>query len=167
MSAGPTPGAGFIRRGALHTRDTQFGPSMTPMVDVVLVILVFFMASAAFIGSDWFLRAALVPDKSAAASAPRAPAMPPPAPDPLAPRLDILLDSDSAGRTIATGLDRTRVPLAEFLERLRALPKGESTEKLQLVIRPAATVPYEDAVRVHEACRARGMWRVGLGPRGQ
>ena len=41
-------------RGAAH-----FGPNMTPMVDVVMVILIFFMASAAFVGEEWFLFAAI------------------------------------------------------------------------------------------------------------
>ena len=49
----------FRRRAALDVWSMNFGPSMTPMVDVVLVILIFFMASASFVGPEWFLRAAL------------------------------------------------------------------------------------------------------------
>jgi len=44
---------------------------MTPMVDVVMVILIFFMASAAFLGAEWFLKAA-IPSKRGAARTPQA-----------------------------------------------------------------------------------------------
>jgi biopolymer transport protein ExbD len=40
-------------------RSSRFGPNMTPMVDVTLVILIFFMASASIAGHEWFLRADL------------------------------------------------------------------------------------------------------------
>ena len=43
----------FRRRSALYTWQLQFGPNMTPMVDVVMVILIFFMASATFAGAEW------------------------------------------------------------------------------------------------------------------
>ena len=35
------------------------GPNMTPMVDVVMVILIFFMTWMSFVGAEWFLRTAL------------------------------------------------------------------------------------------------------------
>ncbi|HVZ94857.1 MAG TPA: biopolymer transporter ExbD [Phycisphaerales bacterium] len=152
---------GFTRRDALHTHSLHFGPNMTPMVDVVMVILVFFMASAAFIGSDWYLRAALVPDAQKRAATTTTT----PAPDPLAQRIEILLDVNEAGDTVVTGMDFQRAPLVDFLERMRNLPKGDATSKLQVVIRPAFAVPYEDAVKAHEACRSGGIWKVGLGTR--
>ena len=37
----------------------RFGPNMTPMVDVVLVILIFFMAATTIVGQEWFLSADL------------------------------------------------------------------------------------------------------------
>ncbi len=44
-----------------RSRDPRhiYGPNLAPMVDVVLVILVFFMASIVFVGPEWFLPAAL------------------------------------------------------------------------------------------------------------
>ena len=44
------------RRNALALYDSHYGPNMTPMVDVVMVILIFFMASTAFLGPEWFLK---------------------------------------------------------------------------------------------------------------
>ena len=52
----------FRRRNAMHQWRLHFGPNMTPMVDVVMVILVFFMASTAFIGPEWLLRIGLAED---------------------------------------------------------------------------------------------------------
>jgi biopolymer transport protein ExbD len=66
------------RRNGLHQRtaagvyESHHGPNMTPMVDVVMVILVFFMASAAVLGPEWFVRSAL-PVRSQSASDSTAP----------------------------------------------------------------------------------------------
>jgi len=54
-----------LRQRNIFQQGGRFGPNMTPMVDVVLVILIFFMASTAFIGPEWFLRAALPSDQAA------------------------------------------------------------------------------------------------------
>lgn len=56
----PQPTSGFRRRHAGARAALHAGPNMTPMVDVVMVILVFFMASAAFVGPEWFLTAQAV-----------------------------------------------------------------------------------------------------------
>src|SRR5690348_11081756 len=54
------------RRGALASWELHYGPNMTPMVDVVMVILIFFMASTSVLGPEWFLKTALpVVSKSA------------------------------------------------------------------------------------------------------
>ncbi|MCP2732564.1 biopolymer transporter ExbD, partial [Limnofasciculus baicalensis] len=47
------------KRNALAQHDLHYGPNMTPMVDVVMVILVFFMASAVFLGPEWYLKTAI------------------------------------------------------------------------------------------------------------
>src|SRR5256885_8124330 len=60
----------FRRRSALHAWELNYGPNMTPMVDVVMVILIFFMASASFAGSEWFLKTAI--PKQGTAEAPKA-----------------------------------------------------------------------------------------------
>ncbi|MBL4699534.1 MAG: biopolymer transporter ExbD [Phycisphaerales bacterium] len=48
-----------LKQRNVLTRSSRFGPNMTPMVDVTLVILIFFMASASIAGHEWFLRADL------------------------------------------------------------------------------------------------------------
>ncbi len=155
--------SGFKRRDALHGSTLHFGPNMTPMVDVVMVILVFFMASAAFMGDDWFLRAGVVdspkPGKAAASAAAPTP------PDPLAQRLEVLLDRGPSGETQVTAFELVKAPLEAFAARTRTLPRGGATSKIEIIVKPVAAVPYQDVVRVHEACYAAGIEKVGLGTR--
>lgn len=154
---------GFRRRDALHGWTLHFGPNMTPMVDVVMVILVFFMASAAFVGDDWFLRAGVVEAPKSGSSSSTASNSTPP--DPLAQRLEVLLDASPSGETLVTAFELVRVPIASFVRRARTLPRGSATSKLEIIVRPSAGVVYQDVVSVHEACYAAGIEKVGLGTR--
>lgn len=162
MSARRRRNHAFRRRDALHNWSLHFGPNMTPMVDVVMVILVFFMASAAFIGSQWFLKAAVVPEAKAAPTTPPPPAQDDPFALPPA-RVHVTLESSETGETLATALDQTRVPLADFLAKIAAMPRGAETSALEVLVQPAASVPYNDVIRVHEAYHAVGVTKVGIG----
>lgn len=155
---------GFSRRDALHQHSLRFGPNMTPMVDVVMVILVFFMASAAFVGPEWFLQA-LVP-----ATAPPlgvGPGQRPPLTvQPV--RLEIALrrEGGRAGPTVADGvglqgatLDEVERALREFV---KDMDRGAVAEQVEVLIKPDAAVPYRDVVRIHESCQRAGVARVGI-----
>src|SRR4051812_37590647 len=80
----------FRKRNAQALYDSHLGPNMTPMVDVVMVILIFFMASTAFLGPEWFLKTHL----PAASAAP-----PSDAPEPT--RLRVTLTLGAEGHTHA------------------------------------------------------------------
>ncbi len=160
MSGRARGGGGFVRRDALHQWTMRFGPNMTPMVDIVMVILIFFMASAAFMGQEWFLRAVIpveaVPGAGAGATQTwDLPVL----------RIDVVLDVDAGGRTTAScaALQADGQPLEAVIERLGAFSRDEDTESLQVLIKPTSRVPYRDVVRVHEACEAAGIARVGIG----
>jgi biopolymer transport protein ExbD len=150
----------FRRRDALAVHDLHFGPNMTPMVDVVMVILIFFMASATFVGSEWFLKTAL----------PRpGPATPPetqPAPSgelKLPPaRFEVTLASDDKGQTTASCPVFGAVPIAELQARLKDLSRGTTQEDIILVIRAGPEVPYGDVIRAHDAAAAANIAKVGL-----
>lgn len=149
----------FRRRDALHTWELHFGPNMTPMVDVVMVILIFFMASATFAGTEWFLRTAL--PRQGAADAPAKgeagdPFKLPPA------RFELTLTRGPDGRTVASGAGFDGLSVADLAPRLRELAAGVSAEDLVLVIRPEAGVPYGDVIRAHDAAAAAGIVKVGL-----
>lgn len=151
--------ARFRQRNALHQHSLHFGPNMTPMVDVVMVLLVFFMASAMFLGPEWFLKglvAQAVPPTGAGSGAAILPDKEKPRP------IEIVLEVSEAPKgVVATGLERTRVTLAEMIDALRARAQGEDKSKLEVLIRPAANVPIQDVVRLHEECERMGLQRVG------
>jgi biopolymer transport protein ExbD len=153
------PGRGFARRDALHTWSLHFGPNMTPMVDVVMVILVFFMASAAFLGNEWFLRAA-IPFNAGRGTALNTPS------DPLAlppTRITVTLAYDPAGRrTVVTFLELGRATLADFEARVRAFPPDSATAAIELAISAAPEVPYNDVVRVLSVCDSVGISKVSV-----
>ena len=147
------------RRDALHTYSLHFGPNMTPMVDVVMVILIFFMAFAAFLGNEWFLRAAIPAEagRGKDTSKPNDPLAPPPT------RLDVVLDADADGHTIVSFLGSSRLTLQEFEGRINEFPKSDATRNIEVILRPTARVPYADVVRAHAACDAVGIYKVGYG----
>jgi len=60
MGDRPHGRGGLHRRSVLGDPAAHTGPMMTPMVDVVLVILIFFMGSATIAGHEWFLRAGVI-----------------------------------------------------------------------------------------------------------
>ncbi len=130
-----------------------------------MVILVFFMASAAFVGDDWFLRAGVVESPRAGASSSASASGPRSAPDPLAQRVEVLLDRGASGETLVTAFELVKAPIEVFAGRTRSLPRGPATDRLEVIIRPVPGVVYQDVVRVHEACSAAGIENVGLGLR--
>lgn len=174
MSSSPT----FRRRRALDVASLHFGPNMTPMVDVVMVILVFFMASSAVLGPEWFIKSAL-PVRSAAAGA---------GTDTL--RLEFTLRSvsiddngaNTAGaqagaessrtgaaarastRTVVTGESLTDAPLTALASRLEQLAKDNAGREIAVLLKPDARVPMQDLVFAHDACNRLGIAKVGMTP---
>lgn len=155
------------RRSALEVYQGHFGPNMTPMVDVVMVILVFFMASAVVLGPDWFIRAAL-PVRSAAAGTTR---------DGLV-RLELSLewtDGTTRIRGVYSGDGRRELslppapdglPLDELRAWMGSLVRAAGPRRLLVAIAPSRQVPYQDVVTAHEACLAAGIERIGIAPAG-
>lgn len=151
---------GLRRRDALHIHSLHFGPNMTPMVDIVMVILIFFMASAAFLGSEWFLRAAIPFEAGRGRSTEKR--NDPNALPPL--RLDAVMDVNASGQTVVTfpgGLDNA--PLDAFIARISQFKTDPNAGDIEIVIRPSALVPYADVVRAHAACDEAGIYKVGIG----
>jgi biopolymer transport protein ExbD len=149
----------FRRRNALAVWEMHFGPNMTPMVDVVMVILIFYMASTSFIGSEWFLRTAIPKESTAArdkpSDSPDAFSLPPA-------QFELNLRRADDGSTIATGPAFGSLPLDVLPARLAELARGTGAEDLALVIRADANIPYGDVIRAHDAATAAGIAKVGL-----
>lgn len=126
-------------------------PSMTPMVDVVLVILVFFMASAALLGPEWML-GVLLPERGEEAG--DAFSLP-------TPTFVLRIDADASG-AVVTGLGLERSALEGLAARVRSLVSAVPAEELVIVLEPTDRVSYESVVRVREICEGAGASRVGL-----
>jgi biopolymer transport protein ExbD len=137
----------FRRRNAAAVYQQHIGPNMTPMVDVVMVILIFFMASAAIMGPEWFLKTSL-PVKGQAAGTSIEPV-----------RVRVVLTQSAVGTRVS--VDGVEMAMAE-VERSLGGKKSASTDGIVVLVKPAAEVPYDAVVRVHEICAKLGITKVGL-----
>lgn len=148
---------GFRRRDARTTWEMHYGPSMTPMCDVVLVILIYFMASTSFAGAEWFLKAGIPKEGKSESKQPEGadPLALPPA------RFDISLVTVE-GKTVARGQGVGEGPLEGLEAKFAELARGLSGEELVVVIRPEAGVPYPDVIRAQDAAMKAGIQKVGL-----
>ena len=144
-------------RRALDAHGMHFGPNMTPMVDVVMVILVFFMAATAVLGPEWFLRAS-----AAQAGAERAGVALPEV------RLRVRVEAEAVGAgtsgVLIDGFGLERAPLGAFESAVRSAAPGvlSGGEPPIVEISVGDGVRYEDAARVHAACAAAGLSRIEL-----
>lgn len=141
-------------RDAASRTQLGTGPSMTPMVDVVLVILIFFMASAAFMTPEWLLGVGLAQREGQGSE-----------PDPFAmptPRFVVEIDAADDGTPVATGLGLDRAPLDELSGRVASLLTTVASDELVLILQPSDRVAYEAVVRARELCEQGGATRVVL-----
>ncbi len=141
-------------RSALHQHSLRFGPNMTPMVDIVMVILIFFMAATSFVGEELLFGSVLEQDVPAEARAADPMELPPV-------RIEIRLYTRD-GQIRADAVGETGVTLDAVLRAVETFVTGARSQDLVVVIRPEAGVPYGAVVRVHEACHALGLERVGM-----
>lgn len=158
----------FRNRAALHQWELHFGPNMTPMVDVVMVILIFFMASTAFLGPEWFLKAHVTPEEAAGAGH-----IPDTRFELPEVRLNVRLGVvDGQTRADAFGREGLTIDELEPLalevaadivppQREGRDPENVTGEPL-VIIAPGQDVPYNDVVRAHDACTRAGFRRVAL-----
>ncbi len=139
-------------RSARAMYEAYHGPNMTPMVDVVMVILIFFMASATILGPEWFLRSALP------VTAPGPPSDDPPT------LVRVQLGYDGVSR-VGVGDATPRALLFDEIEvRLRDEVGRVGAERVIVAVDASPNAAYADIVRVHEWCAVLGITRVGLVP---
>lgn len=144
--------AGFRNRSARALYEMHYGPNMTPMVDVVMVILIFFMASAAILGPEWFVGARL---PKTDASAPRQTTPPL--------RIRVSLSRDAREQPLATLDAGGPIPLAQLAQALTRARGERNAGDVVVIIDPAQTSRYDDVIAAHVACAEAGLSKVGLG----
>jgi biopolymer transport protein ExbD len=128
------------------------GPNMTPLVDVVMVILIFLMLAGSFVGAEHFLVSNLpFSEKGAGAAAPPAGFIPD---EPL----DIRVDPRATGDGFVAAAGQIRVDnnpdvLTAQLIRMRKQlnAAGKPTSQIQVKINPGKNVKYKHLIAVYEA----------------
>lgn len=154
MSAGR-----FRLRTATTVAARDFGPNMTPMVDVVMVILIFFMAGTTILGPEWFLGAQVEQDLAAAQG--NEPSDTDAPDDPFAldlppTRVRVTLTRGEGGEALVSGLNLADASIAELERRLEELRESGAIESLEIIVQPGAGAAYQDVIRVYEACAGSG-----------
>ncbi len=145
---------GWRRRDARALYDRHTGPNMTPMVDVVLVILIFFMASTVIMGPELLLQAGLGRTANREGKA-----------DPrfaiTAPTFTVRLHTD-AGRVVVSGLGLDAAALDRLGPAARALAGEVNPAAVSVSLVPEDSVPYEAVVRVQDTLTAAGFEKIKL-----
>lgn len=147
------PARPLRRRDARAVWDLHFGPNMTPMADVTLVILIFFMASTAFIAPEWVLelRAREVDRRASGAE----PASVEPASSLLPGGVfEITIEPDGQGTIRLRGLGIETDSFETMAQTAAEVAAG--TAQAVFHLRPAPTTPYQAVLQAHEALHAVG-----------
>jgi biopolymer transport protein ExbD len=137
------------------------GPNMTPLVDIVMVILIFLMLTGTFAVGEHFLRSNL-PLTARGGGGAAAPIVP------LDEPLEIRVDSQSSEEWLAQvgqwQIRNSRPALAKQLTEMReALNANKTpTEKIQIVINPGRNTKYKHLVAVYEAALEARFQKVGF-----
>ena len=136
------------------------GPNMTPLVDVVMVILIFLMLCGSFVGTEHFLVSNLPISASGAGNVPPPVGFIPDEP------IEIRVDAGPRGFVATAGKIRTSDAgaLTGQLRRLREdLNKtGKSDDQIQVKIGPGKDVKYRELVKVYEAALSAGYKKVAF-----
>ncbi len=150
----PSTGAWRRRDARADYEEHHAGPNMTPMVDVVLVILIFFMASTVILGPELLLATGLDA------------AVPPPEEGDARfaierPVFEISIGV-TEGRVVVSGLGLTDAPLESLAGSARSLAGGLSAGDVRMVIAPDDRVPYDAVIGVQDILREAGFRSIGL-----
>jgi len=127
------------------SEDDEPTPNLAPMIDVILVLTIFFMCATKFSGDERKFDLDLPQAGSAAA-------VDGPRPE--------LLEVEASGRLRLAGDDVEMTALAGRLQALRA-----DRPELAVMIRGENAVPHGRMAEVYEACRVAGVRQVAISVR--
>jgi biopolymer transport protein ExbD len=149
------------RYGKRATARFETGPNMTPLVDVVMVILIFLMLVGTFVTEKFLAQRTSLTQVASSASAAVEPGTVPDEP------IIIRLDMATSDRFLAR-IDRfsTSNPadvsqhLAGLLSSMESI--GRTRDKLTVVIQPTGAVKYRFLIEVYEAALSAGFEKVSF-----
>ena len=141
------------------------GPNMTPLVDIVMVILIFLMLAGSFAGAEHFL-VSNVPFSKQGAGGGKPPPGGIPEDEPVVITVEQNATRDgfiaraekitaSDGKALENGLKTLR-------DQLRGA--GKPPEKIQIVISPGRNVKYRHLVEVYQAALGAEFTKVAFAP---
>lgn len=142
------------------------GPNMTPLVDIVMVILIFLMLAGTFAGSEHYLVSTLPYTKSGAGST-----TPPPGGFPDDVPLEIRVDTNATrdgfiarvGQYQATNEQKLQADLVQMRGQF-ASTLGKRPDQIQVKISPGASVKYEHLIQVYQAALRAEFTKIGFTP---
>lgn len=119
------------------------GPNMTPMVDIAMCILIFFMLGSSFVPGLYLTSNTPVVRQGPCAESP---------PDVLPPVQDKLELRKIAGQTKVFAFGAMIEDLDKALPEFLTQKHGELSKDVQLIIVPDKAVRYQDVLTVYEGC---------------
>ena len=136
---------------------------MTPLVDVVMVILIFLMLTGTFTGTEWYLVSNLPLRQSGGGQV-----QPPPGGFPEDEPLEIRVDANATrdGFLARVGQVQTgdgKILKASLIQlRTQLASAGKTPDKVQVIISPGKTAKYEYLVEVYQAALEAEFSKVGF-----
>lgn len=156
-----------MRRRPLTKLSANVGPNMTPMVDVVMCILIFFMLGSSFLTPELFLQSNMPAiDKAGLGNEQSSQKLP-------VVRMNILLKRQE-NATYVSAFDSSLLKMnnidesdqsdsrriATFLEQ----KKKTLSDDVQIIIIPDKQVPYQDVITVYDDCTRAKFKQVAFAP---
>ncbi|MBV8781657.1 MAG: biopolymer transporter ExbD [Phycisphaerae bacterium] len=137
------------------------GPNMTPLVDVVMVILIFLMLAGTFAGAEHYLVSNLPFRTNGGGGAPTSAV---PDDPPLTINIDTNATHDGYIARVdqyqATDRDRLAAVLTTLRDKLAAV--GQTPDKVQVIISPGAGVRYKYVTEVFETAQSLNFAKIGF-----
>jgi biopolymer transport protein ExbD len=144
------------RRGTRPRKPIEL--MMTPMIDVIFLLLVFFLATTSFQVLEKLLPGAVAEVAPAQGSAPAPPDLT------VEPEEQIILKAQRDADVIAWTLGGVRLPdMLELRQRLTTLARVNND--VPLIIDPAADTPVGEVIQVYDYARSVGLTRIFMATR--
>jgi biopolymer transport protein ExbD len=153
-------------RAPLKKMSAHVGPNMTPMVDVVMCILIFFMLGSSFLVPELFLKSNTAVYKGGLGSEETTAKLP-------SARMNITLKRQGSDTWVSAGDsapmqmnkidDQDQSNNQAIFERLSNRRKTISDD-VQVLIVPEGRVPYQDVITIYDYCTKLAFKQVAFYP---